>query len=393
MIDVIGGVYLERCMAPHWDQLYGSGGRAAHALSGLNNAVRLHAPVDAQNRAQLKAMTASFGSELHEIGIDKTHGFHYVHPLSVPIIHPPPPAVRNKIFKVTGDVLLRFGMLEADAHVTGKRVVYDPQSAYDPRPFRENGSTAEQLAIVANGYELRLVTGIDDVLTAARAILQSDGADVVIAKQGSRGALVITAATSTHVPAYRSAAVFSIGSGDIFAAAFTHYWAVEGVNPEEAADLASRSTARYCETRDAQLVSAAEVRRGWNTCITVRDGKIYLAGPFFNTSERWLVEEARIHLGHMGVPTFSPLHDVGHGAAEYIAAKDLEGLDACNRMLALVDTRDPGTVFEIGYARAKQIPVVLLAETLNEKELKMLVGAGCTRTDDFATALYFAAWS
>jgi hypothetical protein len=393
MIDVVGGVYLERCMAPHWDQLYGSGGRAAHALSGLVTAIRLHAPIDAENKPQLKALVESFGGELRSTDVAKTHSFHYVHPLSVPIIHPAPPATRDVSVTVTGEVVLRFGMLEAEGQVTGKRVVYDPQSAYDPKPFRANGSTAERLAIVANGYELRLLTGIDDVRTAARTMLKADNAEVVVAKQGSRGALVVTSTAETSVPAYRSASVFSVGSGDIFAAAFTHYWAAEGLSAEDAADLASRSTARYCETRDAQLIPAADVRQGWDSPLAVREGKVYLAGPFFNISERWLVEEARVHLSHMGLSVFSPLHDVGRGPAALIAQKDLEGLDMCNRVLALVDTRDPGTVFEIGYARAKGIPVVMLAETLNEEELKMLVGAGCSQTDDFATALYFTAWS
>ncbi|MFN0252718.1 MAG: PfkB family carbohydrate kinase [Kofleriaceae bacterium] len=394
MIDVVGGVYSEVCLQPEWDQLYGSAGRAAHALSGVSSGVRLHTCIDDANRAQLEALAASFGAAVSAARIERTIAFHYVHPLSVPIIVPPPHLIRTPTrLNVRADVILRFGMLEGDAIVAADRVVYDPQSAYDPRPFAENGSSAKTLAIVANGYELRMMTQIDDPLAGAQELLRLERAEVVVVKQGGRGALVVTTRSQDHVPAYRSTSVFSIGSGDIFAAAFAHFWGEQELAPVEAANLASRATARYCETKDARLVPRPEFENDWTEPVTMRDGCAYLAGPFFNIAERWLVEEARAHLRSMGLRVFSPLHDVGRGPGDIVAAKDLAGLDHCDRVLALVDTRDPGTLFEVGYARAKNLPVVFLAETLSNEEQKMLVGTNCRRTDDFATALYMTAWS
>jgi hypothetical protein len=43
MINVIGGVYRERCLKPSWDHVFGSGGRAAIAIATMGTKVNLHA--------------------------------------------------------------------------------------------------------------------------------------------------------------------------------------------------------------------------------------------------------------------------------------------------------------------------------------------------------------
>jgi nucleoside 2-deoxyribosyltransferase len=53
---------------------------------------------------------------------------------------------------------------------------------------------------------------------------------------------------------------------------------------------------------------------------------------------------------------------------------------------------DPGTVFEVGYAKKMGIPVVALAENEREEDLKMMAGSGMTITDDFVTAIYRSVW-
>ncbi len=81
------------------------------------------------------------------------------------------------------------------------------------------------------------------------------------------------------------------------------------------------------------------------------------------------------------------------GPAEVVAPADLKGIRKCDRMLALVDGGDPGTLFEVGFARSMSCPVVALAETVSPEQLKMLSGSGCLVVDDFATAIYRTAWS
>jgi nucleoside 2-deoxyribosyltransferase len=355
----------------------------------------LHTYVDDSNESELRARVESFGNvSLYVERVDRTISFDYVHPLSVPHIQPPPhllPEIGK--LQLTGDIILRFGMMEGDAVVRGRRVTYDPQSAYRPTGFSANGSEAEHLAIVANGYEVRALTGKSDALEGARELLRTESAEIVVVKQGSKGALVVGEKSQEAVSAYRSEAVFSIGSGDIFAAAFAYFWGECELEPTEAADLASRSTALYCESRSAPLRERVDLLGVRRETVKASEGRVYLAGPFFTLGERWLVEESRAHLRGMGLGVFSPIHDIGPGPASVVGPADLVGLKDCDRVLALIDGTDPGTLFEVGYARALGLPVVALAETLSEEQLKMVEGSDCQITDDFATAIYLTAWS
>jgi nucleoside 2-deoxyribosyltransferase len=395
MIHVAGGVYEERCLQPVWETLYGSGGRAAAALASRRpQQVVLTTYVGDVWRRNLEARASQAGFKVNATAIDKTAVFSYVHPLSVPVIYPSLHLIhRAQPLQGDGEIVLRFGMLEGDAVVRGRRVVYDPQSATNPEFFRHNGSTADLLAVVANGYEVALLTGERDALRGAREILAREAAEVVVVKRGSRGALVLTASSSADVPAYETPFVFSIGSGDMFAAAFALFWGEENRDPVAAADLASRATARYCESQEAVIPEATELSAANMKPVNAKPGgRAYLAAPFFNIQQRWLVEEARLHMKHIGLDVFSPAHDVGVGSAEQVAPADLAGLAQCDRVLALVDGADTGTLFEVGYARARDIPVVALAESLSEEQLKMLAGSGCMVTNDFATAIYKVAW-
>lgn len=394
MIQIAGGVYLEHCLSPDWHALYGSGGRAA-ALLGAATDVELHTYVARGNLRSLEAQARSFGYGLHAKEAPVTVAFSYVHPLATPVITPAVHRIQQQpALRIDAEVIVRFGMLEADVVVKGGRVVYDPQSAFAPAPFGQNGSTADALAIVANASELRFMTGEADVATAAAALIRQ-GAEVVVAKQGPRGATVVTPGGEFAVPAFKGDTVFGIGSGDVFAAAFGLFWGEQRKPPEEAARLASRVTALYCRSRslppvemDAGVIAAQALDE-----VTAERGKVYLAAPFFTLGQRWMVEEARTNLLAMGLQVFSPIHDVGPGGRE-VAAADLEGLAECDRVLALVDGGDVGTVFEVGFARARGLFVVALSEAqpITAEPLKMIDGSGCLVVDDFATAIYRVIW-
>jgi nucleoside 2-deoxyribosyltransferase len=127
--------------------------------------------------------------------------------------------------------------------------------------------------------------------------------------------------------------------------------------------------------------------------VTPGSGRVYIAAPFFNLAELWMVEEIRKRLLDMGVAVFSPLHDVGRGSASEVARLDLEGLDACDAVLAVLNGGDAGTIFEIGYAIARSKPVIALAQNVRPEDLKMPEGTGCYIAEEFVTALYHAVWS
>lgn len=395
MITVVGGVYRERCVEPHWDDVYGSAGRAAAAMSGSIDGVRLYTYRAEGMSDGLENLAAVYGLDIQGPAVSGPGiSFDYIHSLSEPAIAPRPDAiVQNEPIVVHDDVVLRFGMLEGTARVQARRAIYDPQSAFDPRGFRENGSDAEKLALILNRPEAFQITGERDPDRAIEALMAHEHADVVVLKMGGKGALVASGADRAMVPAYRSDTVWKVGSGDVFSANFALHWGVHDASPAVAADLASRAVSRYSATRALPSPSADELRSQPVDPVIPGTGRIYIAAPFFNLGELWMLGEVRRRLLEMGVEVFSPLHDVGRGPGHLVARLDLEGLDRCDAVLAILNGGDSGTIFEIGYAVARRLPVVALAQNVRPEDLKMPEGAGCRIVEDLVTAIYHAVWS
>ncbi|MGX5713198.1 PfkB family carbohydrate kinase [Sphingopyxis terrae subsp. ummariensis] len=394
MTTVAGGLYQERCIEPYWDDVYGSGGRAAAALSAAVPDIQLKTYRARPLLDGVENLEAVYGIAVSGPETTRAISFDYFHSLAVPRIEPRPDAIAIEApFDVTDDVVLRFGMLEGSARVTADRAVYDPQSAFDPRPFAENGSSARELALILNRLEASRLTAETEGAAIIRDLLASQGASIVVLKMGGHGALVGCKEGTRLVPAYRSTTVWKIGSGDVYSAAFTQYWAIENRPPFEAADLASRAVSAYCATRTLPIAPAKELAARAMEPVTPGRGRIYIAAPFFNTGERWVVEEVRALLNQMGVDVFSPLHDVGPGPGEIVAPLDLAGIDTCAAMLAILNGSDPGTVFEVGYARARGMPVIALAQNMRAEDLKMVAGSGCHIVEDFVSAIYKSVWA
>jgi nucleoside 2-deoxyribosyltransferase len=399
-ITVVGGLYRERCAFPFWDQWYGSGGRAAAALANQRaKPARLLTAFPQEHQRFALGLGASWGVKIDFCPSQHAISFDYLHCLSTPSILPlPERLLRSVKIRAEDDAVVCFGMLEAEPIVNARIAVYDPQSVFEkpsqhaPRAFRANGSRADRLAIVANSFETRVMTGEKEPKKAAKVLMHREGAEVVIVKRGIQGALVMAKGRAHSVPAYFSERVWSIGSGDIFAAAFASFWALDGLDPVEAADCASRMTAIYAETGAAAIVGRKDMRKDERESVKLRRGRVYLAGPFFTVAQRWLVEEALDHLRRVGLDVFSPVHDVGRGAAHEVAPADLAGLKKCDRVLALLDGADPGTVFEVGWARARGLPVIAYAESLPDEALKMIAGSNCRVVRDFGSAIYHTAW-
>lgn len=397
LIDVVGGVYREWCMRPGWREVYGSAGRAAVAIASMGSRVRLHAYTDPLAKTSMQAQAGLNGFELVAYDTAAAVGFSYIHGLATPTITQPDK--RLPALTLNADCIVRFGMLETDAVVAGDSIVYDPQNAVDPTPFGANGSTARRLALILNRHEASLMTGMRDapVHEMARALIGGRQAAVVVIKQGPVGAFVSDGGHESTVPAYRSGKVWKIGSGDNFVAHFAHQWLSEGKSAADSADLASRATAYYCATRgfatpeDLTSFSMAPIRPS-PQYMAGRKPKVYLAGPFFNLAQHWLVEEARSALMAMGLEVFSPFHEVGHGSASDIASQDLAALHAADVVFALGDGLDPGTVYELGQARCAGKPVIVYCENESDGDKKMMAGSGCEFHADFVSAIYNASW-
>jgi hypothetical protein len=284
-------------------------------------------------------------------------------------------------------------MLEGTAVVSARRAIYDPQSAFAPMNFRENGSEAEELALILNRFEARKLSGKTDLEEALELLMSSEGATVVIIKMGSHGALVAHGRERHKVPAYRSENVFKIGSGDVFSAAFALFWGVQERTPAEAADLASRAVSFYVNSRTLSIPTADELAALPLDPVSPRPGQIYLASPFFDIGQRWLVEEIRTLLLDAGAKVFSPLHDIGDGPGAIVAPEDLRGLDESNAVIAVLNGADVGTVFEVGYAVAAGKPVITLAQNMRAEDLKMVEGTNCRIVGDLVSAIYQVIWA
>lgn len=243
--EIVGGVYRERCIHPLWDNVFGSAGRAVPCVSAqIPSGVRLHAYIAPSIEPEARQLVAESAVELVPAPADDEIAFDYLHPLAIPRITPSLGSIRRRPpIRVQGEVVLRYGMLEGDAVVDTQIAVYDPQSAFGADPFSANGSRAGRLAVVMNRSEARSMTGLSDPAAAASYLIGSGEAEVVVIKEGARGASVTTRSGSHRVPAYRSARVWKIGSGDVFSASFAALWAGSEADPVEAADLASRATA------------------------------------------------------------------------------------------------------------------------------------------------------
>lgn len=109
--------------------------------------------------------------------------------------------------------------------------------------------------------------------------------------------------------------------------------------------------------------------------------KIYLASPFFNAEELDRMETVKSILRKKELEVFAPFeHQNKHlefGSMEWRKAtfkSDVDAIDACDIMVAINcqgNYDDAGTMWEIGYAFAKGIPVILFNNT--DKTINLMI--------------------
>lgn len=109
--------------------------------------------------------------------------------------------------------------------------------------------------------------------------------------------------------------------------------------------------------------------------------KIYLASPFFNAEELDRMKIVKSILRKKELEVFAPFeHQNKHlefGSMEWRKAtfkSDVDAIDACDIMVAINcqgNYDDAGTMWEIGYAFAKGIPVILFNNT--DKTINLMI--------------------
>ncbi len=392
---IIGGTYTEVCNSEATKDLYGSGLRALHLFQLLNKDVALKFKTCCDYNAVLLKAKYSDLNTLIETNKQKDITFEYENPLSVAAIYPRPDFWYNRklTIKAQDQNVLVFGMLEADFKVEAEKIVYDPQTNVSPLSFKDTNSKAKQFVLCINASEARTISKKKNIQAQKKYIFEHEKCNTLIIKNGAWGAYVFTSASDegVKIPVYKTTHVHAIGTGDIFTAFFAYEW-FKGTGIVEAARKASMAVACYAEKGKISDVAEGIKHFDLEPLNINGFGQIYLAGPFFSLTQRWLYYKFFNALRQDGVTIFSPFFDVGVGNDDNITKMDLEGIDKSAVMLAILDGIDAGTMFEIGYAVAKKKQVVCFIQNVSETDLQMLKSPYCTIESDFTTAVYKTIW-
>jgi len=100
--------------------------------------------------------------------------------------------------------------------------------------------------------------------------------------------------------------------------------------------------------------------------------RIYIAGPLFNSHERWYLEQIANLLEDAGYTTFVPHRDAGLVDKNQpldrprIFQADMEALNSCYGCVALLTgaDHDSGTCGELGYMYAKGKPCIGITDDM-----------------------------
>jgi len=108
--------------------------------------------------------------------------------------------------------------------------------------------------------------------------------------------------------------------------------------------------------------------------------KVYLAGPILDEKYVKILEEIDKICKELKIETYLPSRDMGifkEGDSTPFFEKDRDMIDWCDLMVAVLDWKgiSSGTAWEIGYAHAKKVPVIALAEDLEsiKKDFRICV--------------------
>ena len=114
--------------------------------------------------------------------------------------------------------------------------------------------------------------------------------------------------------------------------------------------------------------------------------KFYLAGPFFNDKQQKCQDKIERLMEIYGHPNFSPRRDAGKlkrnatkADMKKVFDADLNAIDNCDILFANVSSKDTGTSVEIGYALAKNIPIILYydPEFAETDHVNLMIALAC----------------
>lgn len=375
-------------MEPAINELRGSGLRAAALLASLGRGVSFSTCVDARAWAEAAAMFDCFGVEATVQERPGEMEFWYETPVSKARWRYDE---EHQRLSAAGRHTVAFGMIDADWRISTDRLVLDPQHAPLDELLGAASVNSGDIAVVLNQHEASSITGLP--IRDAGFELLSRGPVAVVIKEGALGGMVFHGSRVDFYGAIPTLTTHTIGSGDAFTAGFAHLWFDNPTEPLAAARFGAKVAAAHSIVGTPQVTPAVlETLTPALPYAGNSDVQVYLAAPFFTTSERLFLETVMSALVGTGIRVFSPLHEIGAGGDD-VAEKDLTGLAACHAVLALLDGGDPGTIFETGWAIKAGIPVVGFTAHPDSHDWTMLRGTGAILSDDLTSAVHSAAWA
>lgn len=398
-ISIIGGVYKEYCIHPYWDEIYGSAGRASSALASLNIDVDLHTCLNTANYRKFTSDHTAFKKiKVINYGSNINISFFYENDSFAPKFNKP---IEKEEIHINHslDNVIYYSLLEKEFKFESNKLVFDPQSPEEIILKNISNLKSKEKCLILNKHEACKLLNIDeneyylDKIILCERILLETNFDFLVIKDGPHGGYLYQKNELIHFPAYKTNKIWKIGSGDVFTAYFGYFWMIKNNSPKDSVKLASLATAFYCEKIDfpneEQIFNSNYIPIKFKK---LDNRKVYLAGPFFDLSQKITISKIRDIILSFGMQVFSPMHDVGISKNINVAQKDIDGLNESHIVFAWLDGLDPGTIFEIGYARAKNIPVVILSHRVSEEDLLMFKGTGCFVFENLTSAVYNAAW-
>lgn len=381
-MEIAGGLYHELVEVPQQHSIYGSGGRAAIAVSALTDRCILHT-YSSRDRQRGIEQLKRLGIDTRVQEVASGVAFAYFHPLAQPHIEPAIKSIpRQPPLGVSGKAVLRFGMLEGSAIVDAVRAVYDPQSCGAIERFHANSSRAGKLAMVLNEAELCLLAADCILESAANKVIRTEGLSALVVKRGVKGALCFAPDGAVHnIPAYQTNKVTKIGTGDVFSAIFAYYWAEEERPLAEAAALASKTVAAY--SLSGSLPAAPDLIDDHQAIQAVGRAIVFLEGANEGLGQRYVLEQAKNSLVELGLRVHCPAIIRSQTASEeqptallFVASSDSQSID-------------------LGLKRADELdlPAIILVDgdtSIYDNYKPMHRKFLC---DDFTTAIYNAGWA
>ncbi|HAW08359.1 MAG TPA: hypothetical protein DCW42_04205 [Bacteroidetes bacterium] len=232
--------------------------------------------------------------------------------------------------------------------------------------------------------------------TLLRKVKKLDCYEEFIFKENRGGSLIITNDSLEHIDAQISHTEHSVGVGDVFALAYV--WMRPDNSAKIAGTYASWIAAEYAKTtfidkfklgcQRVLKLTPSEIYDLQGILLPWEDRKqlnIYIAAPDFDYMDRSDINRAGKCLEYHNFNVRYPVRENGQLTESMNAEekkelfiKDIRLLNKSDLLFAVLTCNDPGTLIEIGYAKARNIPVIvydpdLIAQNLFLTELPDLL--------------------